>query len=414
MALNLPYNSQPHNAFTDQARPYWRGLLHIKLSKDEFTHVADSPWRLVVTWTLTVLFGLHGVFASLVSTFVGMALGVTLEAESRITSRLLAVGFTGCITSFVIGLWLVSSGSWDDLPDRILLRRTAWHTRLFVCALDTTVVLLLLQWVEKVPTRRAAWKRSTVAYRRFAHLSFSLHIIQEIMTPLLWLLLTGLLRILQSQIPAVFLGDVWASLKFKQGKCDLAACEGVTACLHAHAVLCLYLVLASLAVYSLLLARWKRTDFTGSFEASSARFLGKRAGEKQAQVAGDMASRSNKWPQVFAQIATSAWLPALTWSLLSSLMLSPYSVVYNASTEAALADNKVAEEELAGWFILFTFVLCVVSLMLEYKPAANWCNILLQWLYFGVLFAWIACVAWLIWFALVIFLWIRPFIFSKW
>lgn len=116
-----------------------------------------------------------------------MALGVALEAEGGVTPRLLKAGSVGCICAFALGLRIISTASWDELPDRLLLRRSAGHTRLLFGAMDTAIMLLLLGAVERVPTRREAWEASTVAYRRFARLSFSLYIMQEITTRLLWL-----------------------------------------------------------------------------------------------------------------------------------------------------------------------------------------------------------------------------------
>ena len=45
------------------ARPYFRSLSHTQLSKEDITHLVGSPLRMVITWALTVLFGLHGLFA---------------------------------------------------------------------------------------------------------------------------------------------------------------------------------------------------------------------------------------------------------------------------------------------------------------------------------------------------------------
>lgn len=45
------------------ARPYFRSLSHTQLSKEDITHLVGSPLRMIITWALTVLFGLHGLFA---------------------------------------------------------------------------------------------------------------------------------------------------------------------------------------------------------------------------------------------------------------------------------------------------------------------------------------------------------------
>ena len=321
-----------------------------------------------------------------------MALGVALEAEGGVTPRLLKAGSVGCICAFALGLRIISTASWDELPDRLLLRRSAWHTRLLFGAMDTAIMLLLLGAVERVPTRREAWEASTVAYRRFARLSFSLYIMQEITTRLLWLLLTGLLRTLRSQLPAV-LGEGWAALKFKGREAvDLASCEDGTACLHAHAMLCLCLIFATVAFHGMLLARWERIGFAGSFEAWAAGHIGKRADEVQTSAAAGPMRSTGKWPVVFASVALITWAPALTWSLVSSLMLPPYAEV-DAATETVYATNTVSEEELTGWLLGCTLVLplalAVASLLVENKHA--WCHLPRHFLLFsGVLFAWAA------------------------
>ena len=323
-----------------------------------------------------------------------MALGVALEAEGGVTSRLLKAGSIGCISAFVLGLRIISTASWDELPDRMLLRRSAGHTRLLFGAMDTTIVLLLLGAVERVPARREAWEASTVAYRRFARLSFSLYIMQEVTTRLLWLLLTGLLRTLRSQLPTV-LGEGWAALKFKgRETIDLASCEGGTACLHAHAMLCLFLVFATVAFHGVLLARWERIGFAGSFEAWAAGQIGKRADEAQASVTAGPVGSTGKWPVVFASVALITWAPALMWSSVSSLMLPPYSEV-DAATETVFAANKVSEGELTGWLLLCTLVvplaLAAASLLAEHKHAAgSWLHLPRHLLTSGVLFAWVA------------------------
>ena len=71
-------------------------------------------------------------------------------------------------------------------------------------------------------------------------------------------------------------------------------------------MLCLCLVLASVVVYSVLLAQWERTGYAGSFETWAARFLGKRADAVPAKVATGIAGNLVKWPAVFAQIALIA------------------------------------------------------------------------------------------------------------
>ena len=318
-----------------------------------------------------------------------MALGVALEAEGGVTSRLLKTGAVGCICAFALGLRIISTASWDELPDRMLLRRSAGHTRLFFGAMDTAIVLLLLGAVERVPARREAWEASTVAYRRFARLSFSLYIMQEVTTRLLWLLLTGLLRTLRSRLPAV-LGEGWAALKLKKEKVDLASCEGGTACLHAHAMLCLCLMFVTVAFHGVLLALWERIGFAGSFEAWAAGRIGKRADEAQASVAAGPVGSKGKWPVVFASIALITWAPALMWSSVSSLMLPPYSEV-DAATETVFAANKVSEEELTGQLLLLTLVvplvLAAASLLAEHKHANLPAR---HFLFSGVLFAWVA------------------------
>ena len=50
-------------ATIQEARPYFRSLSHPQLSTEEITHLIGSPPRMVITWALTVLFGLHGLFA---------------------------------------------------------------------------------------------------------------------------------------------------------------------------------------------------------------------------------------------------------------------------------------------------------------------------------------------------------------
>mgnify|MGYP004113645791 CR=1 FL=1 len=319
-----------------------------------------------------------------------MALGVALEAEGGVTSRFLKIGTALSICAFALGLRIISTASWDELPDRLLLRRSAGHTRLLFGAMDTAIVLLLLGAVERVPARREAWEANTVAYRRFARLSFSLYIMQEVTARLLWLLIICVLRTLRSQLPAV-LGEGWAALKFKgRETVDLASCEGGTACLHAHAMLCLCLIFATVAFHGVLLARWERIGFAGSFEAWAAGHIGKRADEAQTSAAaGPVGSTGSKWPVVFASVALITWAPALTWSSVSSLMLPPYSEV-DAATETVFAANKVSEEELTGWLLLGTLVvplaLAAASLLAEHKHAAGWLHLLVS----GVLFAWVA------------------------
>ena len=303
----------------------------------------------------------RAVFAYLTPTLVGMALGVALEAEGGVTSRLLAEGSVGCIGAFTLGLWLISTASFDGLLDRLLLRLSAGHTRLFFGAMDTAIVLLVLGAIESVPTRREALEANTVAFCRFARLSFSLYTMQEVTTRLLWLLLIGLLRTLQSQLPAV-LGRGWAALTFKRGEAvDLASCKGDIACLHAHTMLCLCLVFATVAFHSVLLARWERIGFAGSFEAWATRRLGKRSDEAQDKVAAGPVEISVKWPVVFASVALITWSPALSWSLVSSLMLPPYHEV-DAATEAVRAANVIIEEELTGWLLLCVPLPCRLPL----------------------------------------------------
>ena len=394
-ATEAPEGLQPSRAVVatiQGARPYWRSRVQLRLSKEDITHVVASPRRIVITWALTVLFGLHGVFAYLTPTLVGMALGVALEAEGGVTSRLLAAGSVGCIGAFTLGLWLISTASFDGLLDRLLLRLSAGHTRLFFGAMDTAIVLLVLRAIESVPTRREALEANTVAFRRFARLSFSLYTMQEVTTRLLWLLLIGLLRTLQSQLPAV-LGRGWAALTFKRGEAvDLASCKDDIACLHAHAMLCLCLVFATVAFHSVLLARWERIGFAGSFEAWATRRLGKRSDEAQDKVAAGPVEISVKWPVVFASVALITWSPALSWSLVSSLMLPPYHEV-DAATEAVRAANAIIEEELTGWLLLCTLAVplaLAAASLAEHKHAAGWLHLPRHLLFSGVLFLWAA------------------------
>jgi len=329
--------------------------------------VTPRPMRLVGTWILQTLFGLHGVFAYLAATLVGMALGVALEAQGRVTRGLLAVGLLGCVVSFSLAVWQMASASAQHLVDRLLMRRAAAHSRLLFGAMDTAIILLLLGVVESVPGRRAAWEASTTALRRFARLSFTMYTIHEIVIRLIWLpLALGLPRLLAIVLPLLPEGwsDGWDELKFAADGKVSTSCRS-DGCLRAHAMLCLGLLLTVLAILSALLGRWSQSSYCGSFEAflmarstprAAARAMADHvhppiASQNPAELAS--AELRGKWPAVFAQIALLTWLPALVWTLTSFLALHPATP---ASSNDAVGDasQRFLEDEVVSWLLALT------------------------------------------------------------
>ena len=365
--------------------------------------------KLALVWLLQWMVGPYGILGFAAPTLAGAAIGTWMHADGgRVSDALLRWGIACCALASGSGLllsgWLLSPplakqhvGMAPGIAARLLgpseqaFVPASASARLLWGGVDTAILLLVLGFAERHPTRAAMWQRCSVSLRRFGQLSFTIYATERTVgmiaaTPIaLAARATGWLPPHAAAGSAAVPEAATAGGGGGGGEITFRSGSG------GHELLLLATAACPLVAWALLLAAWQRIAFAGSFEwLCSKLFSGAKptaatpaatpvppGGKGGGASAVEGVATHWERAQMLCVWMFIVWMPPIAWSVLASHVVAPLAQDYHWATNATslLFDDRPypSDDPRIGLRrIKMSVVAFVSTLVLALGFVANW------------------------------------------